>query len=309
MNLDIIAPAQQLLNTFVATLPTVLTFIAVLVVGLILAPIVEKITRTLVQRSGLETLLERLGAPKLLYRVGYKKSTAHLLGGVVRLHIYLFTALIAADVANLSQISRGLDALVAYLPHLAVAIVFLMVGFWAADMIRGVVATVAKKQQGQLIGNVIYYGVVAITIALVADQLGLETALINQIIVLLVAGVIFSAALALGLSARNVLSNLLARNYVAQLYPRGDNVYIDDVSGIVKGHSPTALVLIDGEDVYNIPYIRFMETTARANGPARPVSRNPSTTNESGLDGSAEDGDGEFMDELDGFDDDDLDSL
>lgn len=308
MNLDIAAPAQQLLNTFVATLPTVLTFIAVVIGGMILAPIVDRLTHALVQRSGLETLLERLGAPKLLYRIGYKKSTAHLLGSIARLHIYLFTALIAADVANLSQISRGLDALVAYLPHLAVAVVFLMVGFWAADMIRGVVANVAKKQQGQLIGNVIYYGVVAITIALVADQLGLETALINQMIVLLVAGVIFAAALALGLSARNVLSNLLARNYVAQLYPRGDNVHIDDVSGIVKGHSPTALVLIDGDDVYNIPYVRFMEATARANGPSRPVRHDDGSSMDGAESVDPEDDepsqyeDGELTEDMTGFD-------
>src|SRR5699024_10730659 len=114
-------------------------------------------------------------------------------------------------------------------------------------------------QQGQIIGTVLYYGVIAITVALVADQLGLETALINQIITLIVAGAIFAAALGLGLSARGVLSNLLARNYVAQLYPRGDNVHIGEIEGVVKGHSPTALVIVNDKQTYNIPYSYFME--------------------------------------------------
>jgi len=279
MNVDIATPVQGLVNSFVAALPTMLTFLAVVVVGLVVAPIAARIARAIVRGSGLETLFERVGAPKLLYRVGYKKSTATLVGSIARILVYLFTALIAADIAGLSQISKGLDALVAYLPHLAAAVIFLMAGVWAADMIRGVVSNVAKKQQGQLIGTVLYYGVIAITVALVADQLGLETALINQIIILIVAGGVFAAALALGLSARTVLSNLLARNYVAQLYPRGDSVRIDDIEGIVKGHSPTALVIIDGEDIYNIPYVRFMQTTTRTSGTARPVSRSTEPVN------------------------------
>lgn len=273
MNFDITTPLEQLFHSFIASLPTILTFIAVVIAGLILAPIIAKVVRALVERVGLETLLERLGAPKLLYRIGYNKSTATLLGSIGRLLVYIVTALIAADIAGMSQISRGLDALVAYLPRFAVAVVFLLVGFWAADMIRGVVANVAKKQQGQLIGTVLYYGVVAVTVALVADQLGLETSLINQIIVLVVAGVVAAVAIAMALSARPTLSNHLARNYVVQLYRRGDKICIDGVTGIVKGHSPTALVLVGEEDTYNIPYVRFMDEIVATGGEPRPVAR------------------------------------
>lgn len=273
MNFDISTPVEQLFHSFIASLPTLLTFIAVVVAGLLFAPIVARIVRALVQRVGLETLLERLGAPKLLYQIGYKKSTATLLGSVARLLVYLVTALLAADIAGLSQVSKGLDALVAYLPSFAVAVLFVTVGFWTADMVRGVVTNVAQKQQGQLIGAVLYYGVVAITVALAADQLGLETSLINHIIVLVVAGVVAAVALAMALSARPTLSNHLARNYVVQLYPRGDTVQIDGVKGIVKSHSPTALVLVDEDQTYNIPYVRFMEEIVATRGTARPIVR------------------------------------
>lgn len=284
MNFDITTPVEQLFHSFIASLPTILTFLAVVVAGLILAPIAAKVVRALVERVGLETLLERLGAPKLLYRIGYNKSTATLLGSIGRLLVYVVTALIAADIARMSQVSRGLDALVAYLPRFTVAVLFLLVGFWAADMIRGVVAKVAHKQQGQLIGTVLYYGVVAVTVALVADQLGLETSLINHIIVLVIAGVVAAVAIAMALSARPTLSNHLARNYVVQLYPRGDTVEIDGVTGIVKGHSPTALVLVGEDATYNIPYVRFMEETVTTKGAARPIvpSRNDNLNDDEG---------------------------
>lgn len=271
MTLDISAPLERLLSAFLGVLPTLLIFIAVVLGGVILAPIAAKVVHALVRRSGIETLLERLGAPRLLYRIGYRHGTATLLGTVARLAIYLVTALIAADVVGMTQVANGLDVIIGYLPRVAVAVFFLMIGVWAADMARSVVSGVAKGAQGNVIGTVIYYGVVAITVALVADQLGLQTSLINHIIVLVIAGTVFAASLAAGLSARPTLSNMFARNYVVQLYPRGDTVKIDGVEGIVKSHAPTALVVVGDGETFNIPYTRFMESTVATAGDARPV--------------------------------------
>lgn len=274
MTIDISAPIERLIAGFVDALPTVLTLIAVVVGGIVLAPIVARLTRTLVQRSGLETLLERFGAPRLLYRIGYKQGTASLLGALARLAVYLFTALIAADILNMSQVANGIDVLLGYMPRVAVAVVFLLVGMWAADLARTVASGVANGEGASaIIGTVIYYGVLAITVALVADQLGLETSLINNIILLVIASVCLACAIGAGLSAGPTLSNLLARNYVAQLYPRGDRVVIDGVEGIVKAHAPTTLVLVGDDQIYNVPYVRFMTSAVGTSGAARPIQK------------------------------------
>lgn len=273
MNLDITGPVQDLFSSFVSSLPTILSFCAVVIGGIILAPIAASLTRTMVRKSGLETLFERLGAPRLLYRVGYNYGTASLLGTIAKFAIYLFTALIASDIAGLKQISQGLDVIVGYLPQVAVAIFFLMIGMWAADLARGVFAGVTKSGSTSVIGTAIYYGIVAITVALVADQLGLKTQLINNIILLAIAAAALAAAIGAGISAKPTLSNLLARNYAAQLYARGDRVRVGDVDGVVKAHSPTALVVVDESDrIYNIPYVTLMGQIVETSGTPRPTS-------------------------------------
>lgn len=275
MTIDISAPIERLIGVFVEALPTMLTFLAVVIGGLLLAPFAARLTRSVVQRSGLETLLERFGAPRLLYRVGYKQGTASLLGTIARFAIYLFTALIAADILGMTQVANGLDVLIGYLPRVAVAIVFLMIGMWGADLARSVATGVSggEGSSSSVIGTIIYYGVMAITVALVADQLGLETSLINNIILLVIAAACLAAAIGAGLSARPTLANLLARNYVAQLYPRGDRIVIDGVEGIVKSHAPTVLVVVGNEQTYNIPYVRFMEVAVETSGAARPIRK------------------------------------
>lgn len=273
MNIDFSAPIDGVLGAFVAILPSLLTAIAVLVAGLIAAPIVAKIVRVIVRRTGLETLLERLSAPRLLYRIGYKKGVARLLGTIAQFAVYLVAALLAADIAGLSQIAKGLDVVIAYLPRLAVAVVFLMIGLWAAELVRGFVGGVTKNGQASAVGALLYYGIGAITVALVADQLGLQTSLINNIILIVIAAGALAAAIGAGISARPTLSNLLARNYVIQLYRRGDTVKIDGVEGIVKSHAPTALVVVGEDSTYNIPYVRFMESAVATTGEPRPVSK------------------------------------
>lgn len=277
MNLDLAGPVQALFSNFVSALPTILTFCAVVIGGLILAPIAAAFTRTLVRKSGLETLLERLGAPQLLYRVGYRHGTASLLASTARGSIYLLTAVIAADIAGISQVSEGLNVIVGYLPQVAVAILFLMIGMWAADLARGVFAGVSKQGANSVIGTAIYYGITAITVALVADQLGLKTQLINNIILLAIAAAAAAAAIGVGLSTKPTLSNLLARNYVAQLYQRGDHIRIDGMSGIVKSHAPFALIVVDGQSTYNIPYVRLMESIVETSGTPKPLHPDENT--------------------------------
>lgn len=269
-------PLERVINAFVDALPALITCTVVVIGGLIAAPLAAKITQIVVRRSGLETLLEQIAVPRLLYRVGYKHSTAVLLGTVVRVAIYLFTALVATDILGLKQVSSGFDTVIGYMPRVFVATIFLMVGVWAADLARGVVAGMSKEGQGEVIGTAIYYGVIAITVALVADQLGLQTSLINNIILLAIGGAALSVALGMGLSAKPTLANLLARNYVAQLYVRGDRVRIDGIEGIVKSHSPTALVVVGEHETYNVPYTRFMNAVVATCGDARPLTRNGS---------------------------------
>lgn len=283
MTLDISGPIEKLFASFIAALPTILIFIVIVVGGILLAPMAARVVSELVRRSGLETLLERLGAPRLLYRIGYKSGTARLLGSLARWGVYLIAALIAADVAGMKQIANGLDVVIGYLPRVGVAVLFLMVGMWAADLVRSVVSGVSKDKTN-VIGTILYYGIVAITVALVADQLGLETSLINNIILLVIAAACAAAAIGAGLSAKPTLSNLLARNYVAQLYARGDRVVIDGVEGVVKSHSPTALVLVGKQGTFNVPYVRFMEEVTETSGEARPLEQ----PDENGADESAD---------------------
>lgn len=257
------APLRRLYDSFVDLLPTIVLALVIVVVGAVLAATLAYVLRRMIHGSKLEALMERAGVTSALYRIGYREGVASFAAVVARSVVYLITLLVAVDTLGLTQIARGLDSVVAYLPRVGIAALFLVLGLRLAELLKSMLISMSARSDQEvsaprLVANALYYVVAAITIALVADQLGLQTDLINNVILLVLAAVALAAAGAFALGSRETMANLLARNYVTQLYPRGDMVVVEGVRYLVRAHAPTVLVLEADGFRRNVPYVLFM---------------------------------------------------
>jgi Conserved TM helix len=104
-----------------------------------------------------------------------------------------------------------------FLPRLAVALVILWVGAVVASLLRQVVeASLTSIQVGQaaVIGRIAYWMVLGLAILMAADQLGVETGVLQTalFILLLIAGV--AVAIAVGLGGRALAGNVIGGRYV-----------------------------------------------------------------------------------------------
>lgn len=257
------APLRRLSDSMIELLPTIVLALVIAVVGAVFAATLAYVLRRLIHGSRLEALMERAGVASALYRIGYREGVASFVAVAARAVVYLITLLVAVDTLGLTQIARGLDSVVAYLPRVGIAALFLVLGLRLAEVLKSMLISMSAKGDQEvsaprLVANALYYVVAAITIALVADQLGLQTDLINNVILLVLAAVALAAAGAFALGSRDTMANLLARNYVTQLYPRGDVVVIEGVRYLVRAHAPTVLVLESEGSRRNVPYVLFM---------------------------------------------------
>lgn len=257
------APLRRLSDSMIELLPTIVLALVIVVVGAVFAATLAYVLRRLIHGSKLEALMERAGVASALYRIGYREGVASFVAVAARAVVYLITLLVAVDTLGLTQIARGLDSVVAYLPRVGIAALFLVLGLRLAEVLKSMLISMSAKGDQEvsaprLVANALYYVVAAITIALVADQLGLQTDLINNVILLVLAAVALAAAGAFALGSRDTMANLLARNYVTQLYPRGDVVVIEGVRYLVRAHAPTVLVLESEGSRRNVPYVLFM---------------------------------------------------
>lgn len=253
-------PLQQIVAGIQDYLPQLLGGLAILIVGAIASKILGRMVRSIARKSGIEAGLEKLGAQDLLYKIGYTQGSGTLLGDCFRWTGYLITLLLASEALGLHEVSQGLNSLVGFLPSLVIAVMFVLIGFWAAGLVRTLVSRLSQSSGSdlaapRLVSEALYYVIIAVTVALAADQLGLETAIINGIIMIVVAAFSIGGAVAIALGARDTTRNIVARSYVMKQYQRGDRVRVGErAEGIVKAHSPTSLVLRADEGDLNIPY-------------------------------------------------------
>ncbi|MCA9659647.1 MAG: mechanosensitive ion channel [Myxococcales bacterium] len=233
--------------------PTAALFIGVVIGGLIASAIARRVVRWAVDRSGLDGLAEKAGASRLLYAIGVRKGVAHLIGQIVWIAGLLVTAAAAADVLGLEAVSNGAAVVIAFLPRLLAAGLVLMGGAGLAGILRRVAVGFGRRrgdvENPELLGSLAYYGVMTIAAVVAADQAGIETELIETLLVTFASIVAAAIALAFALGSRHSFHNVVAGHFMRRLARPGDTIRVGEVEGTVIRYFGVSVILrtADGE--------------------------------------------------------------
>lgn len=244
----------------------------ILVVGYLIARLLDKVVRILVRKSGLESLLERLDLSKLLYRVGIHAGFAQVLGRVSRYLVIAVSLFVAVDVAGIVAFSNFRDQFFAFVPRGLTGLALLIMGLFLAEWARAfTVATIETSDlvdSPELIGKGVQFVVIVLAFATAGEHLGLEIQLIRQSLLVVFGTAGFAFAIGLGFGGQRVIRNLLSRAYVEQALPVGSRVVIDEVElGVLKAFAAQSVVFEDeeGRETW-VPYVDFVTHQFRVLG-------------------------------------------
>ena len=231
--------------------PRVLLVLVVLIGGLIVSAILRRLGRWLVRKSGLEALAESVGIAKLLYAVGIKKGLAELVGSLAWLAGVLLTIAAVADLLDLEAVSTITALAIRFLPRLFAASAVLLAGIALASVVRRLVSRFGRRsddlERPDFVAKLAQYVILTVTVALAADQAGLETDIVYALILVVVGVGLASVGLSFALGARPVFGKLAARHYFAGHAEPGDRVKVGDHEGVVVRYSAVAMVLDLGD--------------------------------------------------------------
>lgn len=243
----VVAPTERLLARFIDLAPQILLVVLVVAGGGLAAVLSGRLVTWLVRRLGLETLSEKIGLPKALYALGYHDGVAKLLGRFAFWVAILLTVLTAAEIAGFNGVADALSGLVAFVPQIVIGVVIVAGGVWVGNVARAMVLRVARRGDAidspRLIGEVVFYSIVVVSLTLAAEQLGIETGLINILVAIAFGTFGLGLAGAFALSARTTLANVIAQYYASRLFNPGDHVEFDDTVGVVVRFTATSVVL------------------------------------------------------------------
>ncbi len=242
---------QQLWNQFLSLGPKVVAAIVVVVLGYVVARVVAKVLTKVSEKLGLQVAAERSGVAESMRHMGIERNVPAIIGtiGFWLLTCVFFMA--AFNILGLNEVSTQISKFAEFIPNLLVATVIVVVGLFAATFLRGVIATSADRlgiSYAEHLANGCYYTLALLTFILTLKHLGIEFALLNNMILIVCGGLALGFGLALGLGGRDVMGGILAGYYLRQRLAAGDHVEVAGMAGTVREVGPVATVIETAEN-------------------------------------------------------------
>lgn len=177
--------------------PKLLLAIVILIVGYFIAKLLARALDRLLERVGFDRLVERGGIGRALARTKYDASD--LLGKLLFYTVMLFVLQFAFGIFGPNPISNLLTAVIAFLPHLFVAVLIVIVAFAVAAGVKDILqATLAGLSYGTMVANLAAAFIVATGIFAALNQIRIAPAIVNGLFYALLAVIAGSAIIAIG---------------------------------------------------------------------------------------------------------------
>lgn len=209
---------------FFSAIPKVLGFLVIVIVGWVIASLVERGVAALLRAIHFNDLAQRSGLADFVAKMGTQTDSAGVIGAVVKWFIRLIALVVAFDALGLPAVSEVLRQLLLWLPNVVVAIVVLVIGGLAAralsNLIRGAAAEGGMGNPDLLarIASVLVWG---FAIVVAVNQIGVATELVNTLFMAFVGALALGAALAFGLGGRETAGEILRNWYNKAQQNRG----------------------------------------------------------------------------------------
>lgn len=195
-------------------LPRLGTAVVVLIVGWLLAKGFRLAVVKTLRALNFHVLSERAGIDSFLQQGGTEKDTTDLFGAIGYLLVILAALMIASNSLGLAQVTELLSKVLLFVPRLLVALLVIVFGSYFARFAGRSVTSYCREADiadGELLGRVMQYAVMAFVILLAIDHLDIGGGLIQQTFLILLAGVVVALALAFGLGGRDRAAALIER--------------------------------------------------------------------------------------------------
>lgn len=212
---------QTIVEAFQATmrrmaefLPNLLAMITLLILGLVAAWAMQAMLVRVLKAVKFDTLCEQWGVSATLSKGGIQRPGSELAGRLVFWLIFLVVTFMAVDALDLEATTNFMTVLLIFLPHFFAAVLLLFVGwllanFFAEAALIGLVN--AQIQEARPLANLIRWGILIFTAAMVLTQLGIAREIVIAAFSITFGGVVLALSIALGLGGRGIAKDLLER--------------------------------------------------------------------------------------------------
>lgn len=211
-----VASIQNLWIGILNYLPAILGALIVLIIGLIIASLLGRLTVKLLHFTRLDHFSERIGLRRELDDMGMRFSFARLLGAIVRWFFIIATLIAVVGILGIPQLTAFLQSLVDYIPNVLAAVIILVIGLilgrWVQNIIISAMQPVRVSENARIIfGAAAKWTIFIFALMAALVQLKIATSLVQILFAGIVVMLSLGGALAFGLGGSDHAKRVLDR--------------------------------------------------------------------------------------------------
>ncbi len=255
---DVLLFGENLIARLTAILPSVITSLIILLLGYFLGRLFQRLIKRLILHIN-EKMKARLQGSILNLNL---RSSAVFISATFFWIIISIAVLIAIQILEFNILNDLLERAMLYLPNIVAAILIVYAGLIFGRLLSNLLQS-ATTQSGiankSFISIAVRYFIILIAVIIASDQLGIHIDFLTDVIDIILAMLLFGAALAFGLGAKASVSNIFGSYYARKDHQIGTRIRYTDITGTIVKISGHSIHLETDEGKIIIPAKNFSE--------------------------------------------------
>ncbi len=214
-NIVVMDSVREMLTRVGIFIPRLIGVLLILIIGWLIAKLIETVIVRVLKLVRLDTLSERSGTSNFLAKGGIKYTLSELLGVLIYWLMMLIVIMTALNALQWTVAAELLNKVVAFIPNIIVAIFVLVIGMFVSAVLAGVVRTAASNagiKQARLLGQITQVVVVIFAAVIALEQLNIGKIIIASAVQIVLAALGLGLAIAFGVGCKDI-----AGKYVSDL--------------------------------------------------------------------------------------------
>ena len=198
---------QAMWSRVLGFLPTLVSVIVILIVGWMLAALIQKVITRFLKLARLDTASEKTGIANILTKGDINYTLSEIIGVLVYWLIMLVVILIAVNALQLTVAAELLNTVIGYMPSVIASVFILVLGIFFASLIGNTVRTTAANagvRQARSLGQATQVFISIFVFVEALKQLRIDTTLIDLLIKAVLAAIALGVGLAIGLGCKDM---------------------------------------------------------------------------------------------------------
>ena len=207
LNVVVMEPIKVMAIKIWSYVPAIAGAIIILVVGWLLAKLIETIVTKILKAVRLDSVSDKIGISKVLAQGDIKMSLSELVGAIIYWFVILIAVATMFDALNLKMASDIISRLVGYVPNILAAIFILIIGSFLANFIATIIRTAgtnAGLKNAKLMSQIAQVVLMVFTVIIAIEQLKVATALLVLAVNIILISIGLGIALAFGLGCKDI---------------------------------------------------------------------------------------------------------